>query len=274
MVSLANNSRHSGGTFFSDDSTTIQPDDDPLLGSMPVLPQDCVVNQWMAEEVKTFHGIKTPIAIILAKVLYICLGVAANVLPVLCQYKQCGDQETSLILYIHGATWFLLVAIHYFLYVEHQNSLLRGYFNFHLETRNLRHISLHINSAANAVLLVVTKLLDEVCDKNGTCHFLNKTRYLQIIISVEVLVALVFLLIYLVKTMHFNRAKEAPDFMKSTLDSSLPSTQQEVGYKVCFDLKSQALQQGWHEIYMLRLRFCTLLLERKNLLNHAKKPHR
>lgn len=44
---------------------------------------------------------------------------------------------------------------------------------------------------------MVTKLLDEVCDKNGTCHFLNKTRYLQIIISVEVLVALVFLLIYL-----------------------------------------------------------------------------
>lgn len=82
----------------------------------------------------------------------ICLGVAANVLPVLCQYKQCGDQETSLILYIHGATWFLLVAIHYFLYVEHQNSLLRGYFNFHLETRNLRHISLHINSAGISCL--------------------------------------------------------------------------------------------------------------------------
>lgn len=87
------------GTFFSDDSTTIQPDDDPLLGSMPVLPQDCVVNQWMAEEVKTFHGIKTPIAIILAKVLYVSVTIRSKskTLYLLCMMNFMGVDVIHLV---------------------------------------------------------------------------------------------------------------------------------------------------------------------------------
>ena len=51
--------------------------------------------------------------------------------------------------------------------------------------------------AANAVLLVVSRLLDAVCHQDGTCAFLSKTRYLQILISLEVVIALALLIVYL-----------------------------------------------------------------------------
>ena len=50
---------------------------------------------------------------------------------------------------------------------------------------------------ANAVMVVVSKLLDAVCHRNGTCPLLSKARYLQILISLEVVIALVVLIVYL-----------------------------------------------------------------------------
>ena len=50
--------------------------------------------------------------------------------------------------------------------------------------------------AANAVLVVVSRLLDAVCHQDGTCAFLSKARYLQILISLEVVIALALLIVY------------------------------------------------------------------------------
>ena len=50
--------------------------------------------------------------------------------------------------------------------------------------------------AANAILVVVSRVLDAVCHPDGTCAFLTKTRYLQILICVEVVIALSLLIVY------------------------------------------------------------------------------
>ena len=77
----------------------------------------------------------------------VCLGLAAYLIPTFCKEKQCGQQEvTSLLMYVHGGMWFLLLLVHLYLYHEHRNSLLHGYFAFHLETRTLRRAPLFINS--------------------------------------------------------------------------------------------------------------------------------
>ena len=59
-----------GMTFFSDSLNSYH-DDDPLLESMPVLPQEPSVSRWMSEELKKYRLIKTPKAILFAKFLYV-----------------------------------------------------------------------------------------------------------------------------------------------------------------------------------------------------------
>ena len=70
-----------GGVTFFSDSLNSYHDDDPLLNSMPVLPQEPVVSRWMAEEMKKFRTIRTPKVIFLAKVLYVsmCINTVNNI---------------------------------------------------------------------------------------------------------------------------------------------------------------------------------------------------
>ncbi|KAK7491013.1 hypothetical protein BaRGS_00017709 [Batillaria attramentaria] len=309
MVSLSSNFRQPGGTFFGEESNNSNADDDPLIDTMPILPHEPVVNQWMAEEMKKFRAIKTPKAILLAKFLYICLALAAYLLPVLCKDKKCGEEATTLVQYIHGAMWFLLFLVHHYLNYEHNNSLLHGYFNFHLETRSL----------PNAILVVLSKVLDTACGHKDSCKMFTKAHYLQLLISLEVIIALIFLVIYLVKTLRFNKAKEVPDFMRSSTAPHTLTTSHEVGYRpsyetqknkaitlmwyeiyfwrqkrrdLCvdiihlndkleqimaqnelppaFDFKSWSMGQCWNEVYQLRSGYTSLLKERQNLVNRLK----
>jgi hypothetical protein len=86
-----------------------------------------------------------------AHCLQVCLGIAAFLIPDLCEEEgKCGKGEkTSLVLYVHGGMWFLLLLVHLYLYYEHRRSLLHGYFTFHLETSTLRRAPLFINSGGN-----------------------------------------------------------------------------------------------------------------------------
>lgn len=267
MVSLSSNFRHPGGTFFGEESGSSHVDDEPLLGTMPILPHEPPVNQWMAEEMKKFRSIKTTKGILLAKILYICLALAAYLLPVFCEGKECGAEATTLIQYVHGAMWFLLLLVHYYLNHEHQNSLLHGYFNFHLDTQTVRRAPLYINSAANAILVILSKVLDTACPENNSCRMFTKAHYLQILISLEVLIALALLVVYLVKTTRFNKAKAVPDFLRSSSSPHSTSTQHEVGYKPAFNLKSWSMGQCWNEVYHLRSAYAGLLKEKQNLIN-------
>ncbi|KAK7106384.1 transmembrane protein 192-like isoform X2 [Littorina saxatilis] len=275
MVSLSRNVRQPGGgvTFFSDSLNSYH-DDDPLLESMPVLPQEPVVSRWMAEEMKKFRTISTPKAILFAKFLYVCLGLSVYLIPVFCRERQCGQQEvTSLMMYVHGGMWFLLLLVHLYLNHEHQRSLLHGYFSFHLETRTLKRAPLFINSGANAIMVVLSKLLDSVCHKDGHCPFLTKTRYLQILVSLEVVIALVLLLVYLVKTLRFNKAKETPDFLRTATGTQTSRSQSQIGYRAPFDMQAWALGQCWNEVYQLRHGCAGLIQEKENLI-HRVKEHR
>ena len=74
-----------GVTFFSDNMNSYH-DDDPLLSSMPVLPQEPVISRWMAEEMKKFRTICTPKVILFTKVLYVSECLECVCVTVLCMH--------------------------------------------------------------------------------------------------------------------------------------------------------------------------------------------
>jgi len=74
--------------------------------------------------------------------------------------------------------------------------------------------------SANAVLVVVSKVLDAVC-KAEVCPLLSKARYYQIFISVEVLIALIVLVVYLGElTVKGNSHLDSDFLIKSYKDFS------------------------------------------------------
>ncbi|XP_076438504.1 transmembrane protein 192-like [Babylonia areolata] len=271
MVSLQSVGQPGGGVTFFSDSLNSHHDDEPLLGSMPVLPREPSNGRWVAEEMKKFRSIRTPAAIVLAKVLYVCLGLAAYLIPAFCTDGKCGSQEaTSLVTYVHGGMWFILLLVHLYLCHEHRNSLLHGYFSFHLETQTLKRASLFINTGANVVMLMVSQVLDAVCQDGKSCPLMSRVRYYQVLVSVEVVIALVMLLVYLVKTLRFNRAKQVPDFLRSSPSSQGARSQREIGFRAPFDLQTWALGQCWEEVYQLRQGCRNLLEEKRSLLQRVR----
>lgn len=261
-------------TFFSDSMSSYH-DDDPLLDAgMPALPRDDAVPRWLTQEIKKFRAIHTVKAIILAMFFYVCLILASFLLPLYCGGGQCGGQEpTSLVLYVHGGVWFLLLLVHMYLAQEHRNSLLHGYFAFHLHTRCLKRFPLHLNSGANAVLVVVSRILREVCEPDGRCEALSKAAYLQILISLEAVVALIVLLVYLVKTIHFNKAKDIPDFLRASVRNDTPRIQREIGISGKRSYKQQkqtAMTLMWYEVLYWkykRVELCRDILELQDQLD-------
>ncbi|XP_012945203.1 transmembrane protein 192-like [Aplysia californica] len=226
MVSLANNAGHSGGYFgFSDDRPTINSmgsDDELIVDHIELVSGHEMVHKPM----------RTTWAIWLAKILYVLLGVSAYVVPIVCSNCTCGEDPISLTLYIHGGMWFILLLLDRFLHQRHDKSRLQGYLEFYRKTRNIRRLPFMINSCANAIMVVMIKVLDSHCNPDtGRCLFLNKTRYIQILVSIECAVALVVLFVYFAWTVKFNSKKALPDVHQEELMTSFVNTATDLGYR-------------------------------------------
>ncbi|KAK3770720.1 hypothetical protein RRG08_037906 [Elysia crispata] len=211
MVSLGNH-RNSGGYFgFGDEHPTINSNDDELIVDHIELVSD--------HEMK-HQPIGTTWAILFMKFVYIALAVSAYVVPELCSLQVCGQDSISLTLYIHGGMWFVLFILDRFLALKHKESRLNGYLDFYRRTQNIRIIPFQINSCANAIMVILTKLLDNFCDDRLKCHVLSKIRYIQILVSVECVLALLVLCIYFAQTVKFNRKQALPDVNQDELVTS------------------------------------------------------
>ncbi|RUS72791.1 hypothetical protein EGW08_019451 [Elysia chlorotica] len=215
MVSLGN-SRNSRGYFgFGEDHPTINSNDDELIVDHIDLISD--------HEMK-HQPIGTTWAILFMKLLYIGLGVSAYIVPELCSLQVCGQDSISLTLYIHGGMWFVLFIVDRFLALKHRESRLNGYLDFYRRTQKIRSIPFHINSCANAIMVILTKLLDNLCgEPDKKCHVLGKIRYIQILVALECLLALIVLCVYFAKTVKFNRKKALPDVNQDELVTSFSS---------------------------------------------------
>lgn len=227
MVSLANSNRHTGGFFgFSDEQATLQSsasDDDLIVDHI----------QLVSGPEMTHHPIRITWALVLAEILYVALGVSAYIVPVFCPDKKCGEDSISLTLYIHGGMWFVLFLLDRIFQHKHNESRLKGYLDFYRRTKKIRGLPFMINSCANAVLVIVVKLLDNLCDDSDKCWIIGKSRFIQIPVTIECLVALVVLTFYLARVVKFNRKKALPDVTQEELMTSFVNSQScvDVGYR-------------------------------------------
>ncbi|XP_059142631.1 transmembrane protein 192-like [Physella acuta] len=259
MVSLSN--QNTGSYFgFSDNRSamysTNSSDDDLIVDHIELI---------SGPEIN-HRSIKTTWAIVLAKILYIALTVSAYLVPFFCGEAnlKCGEDSISLTLYIHGGMWFILFGLDKYFLMKHNESRLNGYLDFYRTTQNLRRMPFMINSCANAVIVVVMKILDNHCGQDGKCTFLNKIIYIQIVVSVECAMALIFLVIYLVHTVKFNNKKALPDVTQEELMTSFVNSHSsaDLGFRN-ENYKDQVMEKQADMIRYLRQH--TETLAKKNL---------
>lgn len=224
MVSLSNESRRSGGYFFNEDTAINHHDEEELTpDTLPL----------SSEFDPPFRKLPTVFAIVLHLIVVILLQISIIVLPIKCPKKDCGTEATSIIVYIHGALWFVHLALDRYYRHHHNKSRQNGYLEFYRRTRHIRRIPLNVNSCANAVVLVLLRILDDLCPKSEKCLELSKANYLLIVITIEVVITVAFLVFYLVKTKKFNDTKAPPDVAQDEMLTSFmhSSASSEIGYR-------------------------------------------
>lgn len=212
MVSLSNENRRHTGSFFED-----QRDDDDGLTESATL-------SLVVSTEQTRRTINTTFIIFIEILLLVCVWVCVFVLPVLCSGNKCGTDPVSVTLYIVGGVWFVQLVIDRFYRHQHYRSRLYGYLNFYRQTRNIRRLPLIIASAATACLLIVSQILSQQCPASDECGPLHKDAYIQIIISISSAVQIVLLVIYLIRTINFNRSGASPDVNQEEMVTSFLQT--------------------------------------------------
>ncbi|KAK3612080.1 hypothetical protein CHS0354_031150 [Potamilus streckersoni] len=217
MVSLSDESRRSRGYFFNEDSgSSIQSRDTEEL----IIDPDAFHSQLDSRPRK----IRTPFVIVLHMIIVITTWACVFVLPAVCKDNgKCGIDPFSLLVYISGGTWFLELLCDFFYRHQHYIIRLHGYLDFYRKTRNIHQIPLMIGSAVNSLLLVITQVLHDKCDK--TCSSLEPVDYLKIILSLRCFLQLVLLFLYMYRTVKFNRSEAFPDIYQDEMMTSFIQSQ-------------------------------------------------
>ncbi|XP_067676117.1 transmembrane protein 192-like [Haliotis asinina] len=217
MVSLSETSRHSGGYFFNDEQNSIQTSDtEELLRDHVGLTGDGEI---------VFRKINTLWAIICQILLSIALLTGSFIIPVFCLQNKCGADDIALVIYIHGAFWFIFLAFDRYYRQQHYVNRLNGYLEFYRRTKNIRRMPFLITSGGNALLLIVTRILEEYCHTPDKCYILKKENYIQIVVAMETAIMLIFLIMYLARTYKFNRCQAHPDVSQDEMLNSFVHSQ-------------------------------------------------
>jgi hypothetical protein len=109
---------------------------------------------------------------------------------------------------LHVMVWFLLLLITYYGERQHRRSRLQGFLKFNRETLWLRRMPLLMSSYANAGLL----LFGSVVPVNEHIT-ISRQSVFEIIVSIEVVMALPCYIYYFAKVFQFNRKSQRPDSM-------------------------------------------------------------
>ncbi|XP_069115393.1 transmembrane protein 192-like [Argopecten irradians] len=220
MVSLSNENRRSGGYFFNDDNNIQGRDgDEPLLDSPT----------YTTELDRPFRVINTTAAIALQILILVISGAVVLALDSIYH-----NRAEAIIYYIQGALWFLHLTFDMFYRHCHKKSRLHGYLEFYRQTRLVRQLPLAINSAVNAGLII----LNSVARREGWTpdtgeH--NKVWHLslRLIVVIHIVIKVIVLILYLVKTVKFNKSHVSPDVAQDDMMASFVQSthSSEIGFR-------------------------------------------
>ncbi|XP_078000377.1 transmembrane protein 192-like [Glandiceps talaboti] len=253
MVSLGNNSSRQGGYFFDQEASLTPSVDDQ---------EHLIIQQLGAEQECRFKSVPTVCISVVQALLFTLMTLSSYILPYVVEpyvnqnntglltYLSNRDSSTylsngnssahhdhmisfSLLIYIHAAVWLIVLIIDRYIKYHHHNFRKRGYLEFCRQTKNIRRVPLAVISAGTVVLLVVvTVVFNLKLDKKSTA--LEPVNYMEMLITLEFLVALPCILIYMNQVMKFNKTKSVPDveqddMMSGYLQSHIQTT--DVGFK-------------------------------------------
>lgn len=208
-----------------------------------------------------FINVNTSWAITLEMLCFIGLEVAVFVVPHFLETIH-SDPNLSdgrsrsplpyyILLYSHGGLWFIVLTFDRFIWFQHHKAQSRGYLEFYRSTRSLRQAPLIIVNLVNAVLIILTTILQQYPiyppepsrerfrDILVTKRLeLDEDNILQIVLSLEVFSALFCLMVLLIRTVHFNSLRHPPDVQQeeTLMQSSAPpglrgSSSRDIGFR-------------------------------------------
>ncbi|XP_078618014.1 transmembrane protein 192-like [Branchiostoma floridae x Branchiostoma japonicum] len=214
MVSLGSEGSRQGAYFFDQEASLTSKDEELL------------VDQTLsAESDPEFHPICTVWAGVTQAVLVVAFAVACFVLPEL-------DISISILVYCQTGLWFLTFLLERYMRYQHFVSRRNGYLEFYRQTKDIRRLPFIVISAGSSLLLALLQLLADLRQKDGKDAALQPDHYIQVLAALELVVTLPCLILYLVRTVRFNRSRASPDVQQDELgflQSHVTST--EVGFR-------------------------------------------
>uniref|UniRef100_A0A023GJT7 Transmembrane protein 192 n=1 Tax=Amblyomma triste TaxID=251400 RepID=A0A023GJT7_AMBTT len=217
MVSLSNHETFEAST--ADSVSFMYKDATPL------------VNPCSAPDLEPpFRIVATSGVIIFQALSLVVLVVLSFVLPSIVDSSGPGDAY-SVLLYTHCCLWAAMMLIDCYLHRQHSILHCCGYISFYQLTKRLRRANVYIMSAGSTMFVLLAVLVDNYCHDRGACPGspLKPIHYMQILLTLEALVAFPFLLKYLVMTVNFHKNKYRLDVQHDELLLSFMHSQSSVG---------------------------------------------
>lgn len=175
-----------------------------------------LVRNW---NVKDFRSVKTIIPITIQLLFVTGLEIASLILAF--QQPQTGEKCRSyfILLYLHGAHWFIAVIVDQIVKYEHNTLRMNGYLEFHRNTLNHHRLPFYIVSLWTSSLFMVQTLvqhfyLDHLEENCLRKDYLTPLSYYTAIISLEFLLLLFTIGTYIRKVCRFNKLKPLPDVQR------------------------------------------------------------
>ncbi|KAK2157129.1 hypothetical protein LSH36_197g01023 [Paralvinella palmiformis] len=204
--------------------------------SQSVQDTDQLVSIREQQQERAFQPMTTPLSIILLILIMVCFEIAVFLVPHLSHPDSFIIPPYSILMYTQSSLWFFLMLIDRYWRFEHYISRTKGYLEFYRYTRHLRRMPIMIISGGKykayehrtVLLLILTTLLSVNChtEPGHECPGIPLTRcqYAQIVISVQVAIVLPILIIYLIRTIKFNKAASVPDIQEEDTFSSITTS--------------------------------------------------
>lgn len=192
-----------------------------------------LVNPVSAPELEPpFRVVRSSAAIIFQGLSLVAVAVLSFVLPAVSSDSSRSPTDAySVLLYTHTCLWLTTMLTD--CYLRHQHNILHcsGYIYYYQLTRRLRRANVYIVSGGSTMLLLLSVLVDNYCHDRAACPGspLKPFHYIQILVTLEAVLALPFLLKYLVMTLNFHKNKHIVDSLHDELLLSFLHSQTSAG---------------------------------------------
>ncbi|XP_033096751.1 transmembrane protein 192-like [Anneissia japonica] len=227
MVSLSNDSTRQGAYFFDqqNDQLNQSQDDDDLL----------LAHNWSGDEEPKFHKVKTVPVSYCQVFLLMCYEMLLFLVPYGLEKRLNLDDKKSfsILVYSHLLLWLIVGVITY--YSQHQHEVMKknGYVEFYSTIKTIHKIPFHTLCVGNALSLLLAMLATDL-ELYKKKEVLEPVMFLELILTLEWLIAVCCTIKYISMVRAFNRAKPAPDVEQEevmTLLTQAHMHRHEVGFR-------------------------------------------